>query len=192
MIQVVDQNGEKVIQVDGLIQSSSDPNNGYWHYMVPDREIKKVLLLGVGGGTIPKLILEKNPKAKILGIDNDPEIIRQGIEHFGLGDLDMDIIIGDAFTEVHQLTDKFDLIIVDIYSGYNFPLKFIMPKFLNKIHELLADSGDLYINTPNIDQALTLQLPTRKSLDLGGSKIYMYSKNDGIIVKGAETEVKPT
>ena len=174
--QVLDQDGSKTILVDGVPQSTyPSPSGGYWKNMVPTRKVDSVLVLGVGGGTIPRMILKKNPKAKIVGVDNDPSIIKVGIDHLALGEINMDLILKDIFEYVYEIKDKFDLIVVDLYSGGSFPYKCLSPKFINHLKGLLNKSGEIYINTPNLEYAVTLQLPTRKAVDTGGNIIYKYS-----------------
>ena len=68
--------GHKVMVLDNVpISISPPPISGYWNEMVPETEPKKVLILGLGGGTVASLIKSKYPKSEILGVDNNREII---------------------------------------------------------------------------------------------------------------------
>ncbi|KKR69202.1 MAG: hypothetical protein UU12_C0046G0006, partial [Candidatus Woesebacteria bacterium GW2011_GWA2_40_7b] len=56
----------------------------------------KTLILGLGGGTVAKLIRKLWPKAKITGVDIDPLIVELGKKYLGMGKYDVDIQIADA------------------------------------------------------------------------------------------------
>lgn len=168
----------KTLSVDGLPQSSwPPPKDGYWQMMIPDKKPDTVLLLGVGGGTIARLLLERYPDSKITGVEISQEIVNAAIEHMGLRDIKINIVIADAFEYVFEHNESYDLIIVDIFDGYNFPLKFLMPKFIRRCQEVLSKQGELFINTPNIAHGMSLILPTRTSEENTGNIVYKYVKD---------------
>lgn len=165
----------KTLSVNGLPQSSWPPEKtGYWKMMIPDKKPETVLMLGVGAGTIARMLLEKYPQAKITGIEISQEVVNAAIEHLDLGSVNMKLIIADAFEYVFENSDKYDLILVDLFDGYNFPLKCLMPKFIKRLQELLNKGGKLCINTPNIDHGMSLIIPTRTKRDNGANSIYEY------------------
>ena len=110
----------------------------------------KTLILGLGGGTVAKLIRKLWPKAKITGVDIDPLIVELGKKYLGMGKYDVDIQIADAlrFFINHQspITNHFDLIIVDLYNGDQFPEKFGELGFLNKVKGSLLKNGVAVFN----------------------------------------------
>ena len=112
------------------------PKGGYWIHMVPDKEPKKVLILGLGGGTIARLILEKYPKAEITGVDYSVEILEMAVKHFGLDGTKMKIKTEDAFEYVKTEKKKYDLIIVDLVDGYWYPLKIFSDSFIKELYQL--------------------------------------------------------
>lgn len=175
MITIHDVNNQKTLSVNGLPQSSWPPSkDNYWHMMIPDKKPNTVLMLGVGGGTVAKMLLEKWSDIKITGVEISQEVVNAAIEHLGLGDIDMDLIVGDAFQYVFEHDDRYDLILIDIFDGDNFPLKFLMPKFIRRCQELLSKGGELYINVPNLDHGMSLLLPTRTREENSGNVIYKY------------------
>ena len=119
------------IQSDGLTQSGGVVE-GIWKQTLKKvhrslSNIESVLILGLGGGTVAKLILKEFPDAKIKGVDIDPLIIGLGKKYLGLNENDIDIKIQDAAKPV---SGKFDLVVVDLYKGDEFPGKFEDEKFL--------------------------------------------------------------
>ena len=168
--------------VDGIPQSVyPPPEGGYWKYMMPDFEPKSVLMLGVGGGTIPRMILSKYPKCKILGIDNSRETIKVAKEKLWLKDLKMELRIGDAFRYVAidnllKNDGKFDLILVDVWDGQWFTFKVLSDDFIKRCKEMLNEGGKIYINMPNLDWAAIKNLPGGLKDDIGANMIYRWSK----------------
>lgn len=178
MITIHDLPNGKTLSVDGLPQSSWPPDKQtYYYMMIPEKKPDTVLMLGVGGGTIARMILKKFPDTKITGVEISQEVVDAAIEHLGLGEIGMDLVIADAFEYVFEHNETYDLIIVDLYDGYNFPLKCLMPKFIRRLQELLNKDGELYINTPNIAHGISLQLPTRTSEENTGNIVYKYAKD---------------
>ena len=148
------------------------PPGGYWKHMVPDKEPKKVLILGIGGGTIARLILEKYPKAKITGVDYSSEMIEQAKKHLGLGELKIEIKIADAFDYVTK--KKYDLIIVDLVDGYWYPVKVFSPSFIQQLLRILDTEGQISINAPNFEWIMAQSFRKVQKRQVGPNIVYIY------------------
>ena len=92
------------------------------------RIVKNCLILGLGGGTVAKLIRKYYPKAKITGIEIDPVMVELGKKYLRLSNIK--IIVQDAYSFDPT---GFDLVMVDIYCGDKFPEKFENERFLKKL-----------------------------------------------------------
>lgn len=79
--------------------------------------INNCLILGLGGGTVSKLLRNKYPDAKITGVEIDPLMIELGKKYLDLDKYDIDIQIVDAFVFLKNNRKKYDLVIVDTYLG---------------------------------------------------------------------------
>lgn len=108
------------------------------------------LILGLGGGSIAKLIRSFWPKSEISGVDLDPVIVELGKRYLDLGSYGAQVKIGDAFEYVIKKSklkaQKFDLVCVDTYIGDDFPEKFESQDFLLAIKKLLGDTGVAVFN----------------------------------------------
>lgn len=83
-----------------------------------DHLLRKVLILGLGCGVAAKLISEKYPKAKITGVEIDPQMIDIGRRYFSLGGIpNLKVICADAKDFFRNNKVKYDLILVDAYIG---------------------------------------------------------------------------
>lgn len=122
------------IQAGGLTQSGGIVESIWKSTLVKVKklqpEIKNVLILGLGGGTVAKLIKKNWKDAKITGVDIDPVIVGLGKKYLGLKESEVDIKIQDAGRGVKG---SFDLVIVDLYQGDKFPKKFGDELFLKRL-----------------------------------------------------------
>ncbi len=121
------------IQAEGLTQSGGIVGS-FWKQTLNKiksigQDFKDVLILGLGGGTVAKLIHKNWPSAKITGVDIDPVIVELGKKYLDLDD-EIDIKIQDAGKTVQG---EYDLVIVDLYRGDEFPKKFEDEKFLKSL-----------------------------------------------------------
>src|SRR3989344_4262622 len=106
------------IQSNGLTQSGGIVET-IWKQTLRELRIKKeeirnILILGLGGGTVAKLLRKTYPKAKITGVEIDPIMIELGRKYLDLENYNIDIKIADALT-YKLLPITYDLIIVDTY-----------------------------------------------------------------------------
>jgi spermidine synthase len=110
-----------------------------------EQDIKSCLILGLGGGTVAKLVRRKWPEANITGVDIDSAIVELGKKYLGLDQVNVDIKIQDAFDHFsnHQsLTiNYYDLIIIDLYQGDKFPDKFETGKYIDIVKSHLSENG---------------------------------------------------
>lgn len=120
------------IQAEGLTQSGGIVETIWKSTLkqIKKSDIKNILILGLGGGTLAKLLRKKYPDAKITGVEIDPIMVELGKKYLELDKYNIDIKIED--------TNKFkfgeyDLVIVDMYSGDNFPKEFESDEFLKKL-----------------------------------------------------------
>ncbi|MBU0998402.1 hypothetical protein KJ570_02650 [Patescibacteria group bacterium] len=109
--------------------------------------VDKCLVLGLGGGSVSKLVKKYWPNSKTTGVEIDKEMIRLGKEYLDLKDVE--IKTGDAynFCLKEQKSKKYyDLIIVDLYIGDKFPEKFGNIEFINSVKKLLSKEGIVIFN----------------------------------------------
>lgn len=150
-IDVYESFGKKYIEVGGLMQSGSFVEKIFakgfqklkLHKLVP----QKILLLGLGGGSVVHLLRAYFPLAHIIGIEIDPVMINLGRKHFKLQEVrNLEIKIEDIFKKSVTNKHKFDLVIVDIFKGYVVPQEIANPAFLKYLSNLIDKNGILIFN----------------------------------------------
>jgi len=128
------------IQSDGLTQSGGIVETIWKSTLrqIKNKDIKEILILGLGGGTLAKLLRKKHPNSKIVGVEIDPMMIELGKKYLDLDKYDIKIEIKDVnkikFRNYSAgASSAYDLVIVDMYNGDNFPKEFESDEFLNKL-----------------------------------------------------------
>jgi len=152
-IKVVNFLGKPRIIVNGLIQSGGLAEV-IWKKGIKNVakvfKPKKVLILGLGGGTVAGLINQFFPKAEIVGVEIDKKIIDLGKTYFNLDNVyNLKIINQDAIYLVNNSyfnNKTFDLILVDLYIGDQVPLKSESLVFLKNLNKLVSDKGIVVFN----------------------------------------------
>lgn len=148
-IQIIKKRGKLTLLVDGVVQSGGLMDE-IWKRFLPRlgaKNVKSCLLLGVGGGSIVKLLTKKYPEIKIIGIEIDEAIIKVGAKYFGLGNFaNFKVINDDAINFVQKSKDRFDLCIINLFIGSSIPVKSETGEFLENIRRILGKEGVAMIN----------------------------------------------
>lgn len=141
------------IQVEGLTQSGGVMYS-VWNTVLKKvkgqkSKVKSALILGLGGGDAARLIKKYWPEAKITGIEIDPEMVKLGQKYLGLDESKVTIKIQDAKDFVKsqvKAKKKYDLILIDVYVGYEVPEKFTEKEFIRQILVLTDKDGLVIFN----------------------------------------------
>ena len=141
--------GRPVLMVDGTVQSVlADDPDGYWSRMVPTVRPRRALLLGLGGGTIARLLHDRFGDVPTVGVDNDQGVV--DFAHELLRDLpDVEIVHGDAFAYVEAAAERgehFDFAAVDLYQGDQMAHGVVGRPFLRGLRTLLEPRGTVAFN----------------------------------------------
>ena len=133
------------IQVEGLTQSGSVVYD-IWNTTLKEvkkekSEVNDCLVLGLGGGSAAKLVRKYWKMSNIVGVDIDPVFVEFGKKYMQLDRVNVDIHIQDANEFIKQNKEKYDLILVDMYVGYEVPEEFIKLSFVRDIKEMLNKDG---------------------------------------------------
>jgi len=110
----------------------------------------KCLILGLGCGNAAKIVSDKLPDCKIIGVEIDPMVIEMGKKYFGLNNIkSLKTIEFDAFKLISNFKfqiSNYDLIIVDLYRGQEFPKEAEGQEFINGIKKILSNNGLVIFN----------------------------------------------
>lgn len=109
---------------------------------------EKILLLGVGGGSLIQFARHYLPHAHITGIEYDAELLQIAQSHLLLPQADslLDYQISDARVYIDHCRDCFDLIIVDIFDAGLTPDWLLQSDYIKKMKGLLTARGAITYN----------------------------------------------
>ncbi|MCE5334043.1 MAG: fused MFS/spermidine synthase [Desulfobacteraceae bacterium] len=111
-------------------------------------DAKSFLILGGGGYSFPKYILEEYPDATVDVVELDPKVTDLAREFFFLKDNPkLTIYHEDARSMLNRPGKKYDVILVDVFnSHYSIPFHVTTLETAGKIRERLSDDGVVILN----------------------------------------------
>ncbi len=117
---------------------------------------RRVLILGLGGGTLPMALDQLLPQAHIDVVELDPVVERIARKYFGFAPSDRVTVTtrdGRVFVKrAGQQGDKYDLIILDAFNGEYIPEHLMTREFLQEVKALMPADGVLVANTFSISK----------------------------------------
>jgi spermidine synthase len=114
-------------------------------------EPRSVLIIGLGGGTIPRALQEVIPEARIDVVEIDPAVVSVARRYFDLGESSkLNVIEADGRVHVKRALrgqQRYDLIMLDAFDHEYIPEHLLTREFLTEVKSLLAPGGVLAANT---------------------------------------------
>ena len=152
--------GRQVLEVGGVVQSvlpeGSEPagavaHGGYWAAMLPAECPRRALLLGLGGGTVARLLAQRCPGAQIVGVERDEAVVATARAEFDLDAISrLSIVMADAFAWVPLAAEQdpgaYDYICLDLFEAGRMTPGALGTPFLRQVAALLAPGGRLAVN----------------------------------------------
>ncbi len=112
---------------------------------------QQILVIGLGGGSIPLSLSKLYPDADIDISEIDPAVLRVAKEYFNFSPSEhMRVNISDARVFVKRALlrkQQYDLVILDAFTGEYIPEHLMTMEFLNEVNQLLSSKGVLAANT---------------------------------------------
>jgi spermidine synthase len=114
------------LRVDGTQASVHRPGRAltgvvWWALASPvllvSRPRPRVLLLGLAAGSVARALRALAPSAEIVGVEFDAAVLRAAREHFGLDELQVEVVQADALDHLRRERRLFDLIVEDLFLG---------------------------------------------------------------------------
>ncbi len=114
------------------------------------RPFRRALVVGLGGGAWPRLILDTEPRVVVDAVEVDPVVVDASRRFFALPESQrLNIIVDDAAHYVAR-TDvregRYDVIFLDAFSGEDMPPQLSTPTFFKQLRHILTDDGVLMVN----------------------------------------------
>lgn len=156
-IRIVDVGNTRKMLVDNTIQSINPDSPGcpklYWGQLVSSLkdhfpEMEKILILGLGGGTIAHLISRNYPGVEITSVEYDEVMVDVAKKFFNVDSIPNHTIISeDALRVVVEPEENgmspgcFDCLIVDVLNGDKYPDLGKTGNFISAVKRLVRSGG---------------------------------------------------
>ncbi len=156
-------------------------------------EPERVLVLGLGGGVIPRDLRHYYPEARIDVAEIDPAVPPIARRYFGFRTderLQVHVMDGRVFAKRQLARDpapKYDLVVLDAYRGDYVPFHLMTREFLQELRGVLAADGVVVSNVITTNRLFDAELKTFLAV-FGRCQVYVgsYSTNAMLIGPGPE------
>lgn len=156
-ITVSDRSGVRSLRFDNRRQSAIDMSDGYTsdiaytNYlhlaMALKPDAKRVLVLGLGGGALPKRMWRDYPDVSVDSVEIDPVVIDVAKRYFGMPeDERLRVFTGDARQYVASTKDRYDVVVVDAYYADALPFHLATDEFFKQVKDVLNPEGVIAYN----------------------------------------------
>jgi spermidine synthase len=148
---------ERFLRFDRSSQSSmylDDPYEtgflypNYLHLVMAAKpDTKRVLIVGLGGGTLVKRMLRDYPEIKIDVVEIDPVVVDVAKKYFDVkDDPRLRVFVEDGRGFIRRSTDTYDVIVMDAYYADSLPFHLTTEEFFKQAKARLAPDGVLAYN----------------------------------------------
>jgi spermidine synthase len=149
----------------------------------------KVLMLGLGGGTISTYLGRFLPDAAIDTVEIDPAVIAAAKTYFGIRETPrVRYLEGDARVFLNRHLDRYDLILVDAFHGGYVPFHLLTKEFYTLLKQRLAPGGAAAFN---VHDGTKLYASTLLTLRAVFSSVHLYPTGQGEVIVVVTPEPAP-
>jgi spermidine synthase len=115
------------LRVDGTFASWYEPGRAVtrsvWDALaapllwLPPERRRRVLILGLGGGSAARVVRALAPRARIVGVEKSVEVLYAARRWLDLDGLGVRVVEGDAQSYLQRSRARFDVVIEDVFVG---------------------------------------------------------------------------
>ena len=160
---------------------------------------RNMLILGLGGGSAPRLIHRFQPNVDINIVELDPAVLDVAQRYFFFDTTKLPVTISDARAFLRRSEDKYDIIIQDTYSSNRYgtfiPFHLATLEYFKLVSDRLSSDGVLAINVigtvyggePN--RVITSVYKTMREVF---PQLYMFGANDvqNVVIVATKDKVR--
>ncbi len=141
-VRVGEQNGLRILVVDGSSQSCVRPSDMatcfvYQHIIKNARPQGDALIIGLGGGQLPKMMADADV------VELDPVIVEAARLHFNYTGTP---VIADGRSYIRNTDKTYSYIVLDAFKGYSLPGHLVTKEAFEEYRSKLTPGGGLAVN----------------------------------------------
>lgn len=153
-------------------------------------DYERILVVGLGGGTLPEVYHELFPEAEIIANEIDEAVVRVAKEYFDFREnARISVNVSDARVYVKRAVlrdETFDLVILDAFNGEYIPEHLMTMEFLEEVKTLLGEDGMLVANTFSTSRLYDAESVTYEQVFGEIISISMSGTGNRVIIASAE------
>jgi spermidine synthase len=163
---------------------------GMMCFLLFNANIKNVLAIGLGGGSLPKYIYAYCPEIFTRVIEINPRIIQIARSQFEVPDNDerLEVLEGDGLQYLAEHTGTVDVLLIDAFDSNGIPPDFCSQDFFDQCATTLSSEGILAINLWGSDKKFDIYLQRIEQSFAGNVLILPTGKPGNIAVFGFKRE----
>ena len=152
-------------------------------------QVKRVLMIGLGGGSISGYLARHMPEALIDTVEIDPGVITAAKKYFGMIETDrVRYHEGDGRVFLNRRKDSYDLILVDAFHGGYVPFHLLTKEFYALVKQHLTAGGAAVFNVHDGTKLYASTLLTLRAVFRG---VELYPSGEGEVAVVVTTEPAP-
>jgi spermidine synthase len=157
-VSVTDNNGVRLLKFERNQQSSmriDDPYEtdieyvAYFHLTLALKpDARRVLVIGLGGGSLVKRMWRDYPELTIDAVEIDPEVAEVAHELFEVprDEPRVHVHVGDGRDYLQGSDTTYDIIVVDAFDDDHIPAHLLTEEFMRELRDHLAEDGAIAYN----------------------------------------------
>jgi len=161
---------QSVIDIEDLDRLFLDYSKTVFAGLLLDQDPTKVLIIGLGGGVIPRIMHRHFPEAEIDVVEIDPEVVEVAKRFFFFQpDNSLRVHVSDGRVFVRRQaglrpTPLYDLIILDAFNNEYIPFHLTTREFLQQVAAILDPKGVVVANVFRDNQLFDAELETFRAV----------------------------
>ena len=109
--------------------------------------LRKVLMIGLGAGSFPRLLRAGYPELEIDVVEIDPNVVALGKQHFFIQeDSGYRIWISDGRSFIRERKKEYDIVVLDAFCAGSVPVHLTTLEFLREVKAAIAEGGVVLSN----------------------------------------------
>src|SRR4029079_1033740 len=150
---------------------------------------QKILMIGLGGGSISSYLGRYLPDAQVDTIEVDPGVIGAAKKYFGLKETPrVRYLEGDGRVFLSRNPATYDLILVDAFHGGYVPFHLLTKEFYTLVKQRLAPGGAAAFNVHDNTKLFASTLLTLRSVF---ASVHLYPSGQGEVAAVVTAEPAP-
>lgn len=156
-----------------------------------DREPQSILFVGLGGGSVPRVMAKHYPNAEIDIVEIDPSVVQVAKLYFFFEPTpNMNVFTMDGRRFLRKKPKRYDMIFLDAYDDRSIPFHLTTKEFFEIVKENLTPDGVVAANVwgPRTDQFYLSEVKTYQQVFNHVHSIDAINSNNYILIAHNQNE----